>query len=205
MARRAGGAAVSALLDILRSTADAARELVSRLAAPSAVTTERLQRGPRPGDVVAYGWWVDPRTGKQRPGHTGILSYVPGWVGVDPPQVIEARRWVGQGDYELATGGRNPHDGTPFDSQGRCDCSGFVCHCLGIDRYDDVLERWWNTTAIVRDGKAPGGRWEPVPLLGVDLRRCKAIHCHGGKGPAVSETSAALWHQRGVVTRLIAA
>ena len=162
--------------------------------APELERTDRLLYGPRPGDVVVYGWHDG------RPGHTGILSEVPGWTDPPPPSVIEARRWVGQGVYGLGRGGRDPRDGTPFDSDGRCDCSGFVCHALGIDRKHG--DAWWNTSAIRADSLAAGGSWDPVPLYGVDLRRCRAVHCHGGRPPAVSETSAALWHGRGVVARL---
>lgn len=194
---------MSIIASILRETMAAARAKLASsphvAPTPELVRTERELYGPRPGDVVVYGWHPDAR-GKRRPGHVGILSSVPGWRGDLPASVLEARRWVGQGIYHLGAGGRDPGDGTPFDRDGRCDCSGFACHCLGIDRKEG--DKWWNTTAIVLDGATPGDRWDPVPLLGVDLRRCTAIHCHGGRGPAVSETSAALWHQRGVVARL---
>lgn len=159
--------------------------------------------GPRPGDVLVYG--TDDRNGNGRRdpgeiGHVSILSAVPGVQLAEPAAVVEARRWLGTGLYQLGRGGRHPEDGTPFDTGNRCDCSGFVCHCLGIDRFEDG--RWWNTDAILRDGRALGGRWEPVPLAGVDLRRCRAIHCHAGV-PAIVETSAALWHGRGAVVRLV--
>lgn len=160
-----------------------------------------LPDGPRPGDVVVYG--TDDRNGNGRRdageiGHVGILSYVPGVTIPDPPSVVEARRWIGQGIYSLGAGGRNPKDGTPFDREGRADCSGFVCHVLGIDRFEDG--RWWNTDAILRDGKVAGGRWEPVPMS-VDLARCKVIHCRSGR-PAVVETSGKPWARRGAIVRL---
>lgn len=181
---------------------DTLRAIGSRLAAlghvqptPELVDEERRLYGPRPGDLVAYGWHGG------RPGHVGVLSYVPGIVEPDPPSVVEARRWVGQGRYRLGAGGRRPEDGTPLDAAGECDCSGFACHVIGIDRRQ--LDGWINTSAIVADARTPGGRFDAVPLYGVDLRRCRAIHCHGGRGPAISETSAALWHGRGVVARFV--
>lgn len=184
---------------IFRAFAELLRSLV-----PPVQPAPAVADGPRPGDVVVYG--TDDRNGdgKRGPGeigHTGILSFVPGVMIAAPPAVVEARRWLGQGVYGLGKGGRNPHDGTPFDPAGRCDCSGFVCHCLGIDRLEDG--RWWNTDSILRDGKLAGGRFEPVPLAGVDLRKCRAVHCHGGRGPAVSETSAAPWYAHGTVVRFV--
>ena len=198
-------AALRAGLEAARAVIAAAREAGSPHLAPSPdlLEVERQLHGPRPGDLVVYGWYVG-RDKKRHPGHVGLLSAVPGWQGELPAAVVEARRWVGQGRYKLGAGGRNPVDGTPFDKDGLCDCSGFASHCLGIDRFDDGTGTWWNTTAIRADSLTPGGRWDPVALYGVDLRLCKAIHCHGGKPPAVSETSAALWHQRGVVARLVA-
>lgn len=160
-------------------------------ASPEFGATERLLYGPRPGDLVVYGWHDG------RPGHVGILSHVPGWSGDLPPSVAEARKWIGHGRYHLGAGGRNPGDGTPLDADGQCDCSGFVCHCLRTDRKQ--LDGWLNTSAIVRDAGTPGGRFDAVPLYGVDLRQCRAIHCHGGRGPAISETSAGIWAGRGGV------
>ncbi len=160
--------------------------------------------GPRPGDLVVFGTDDKNRNGRRDAGeigHVGILSFVPGVDLPDPPSVVEARRWIGQGLYGLGTGGRNPRDGTPFDARGLCDCSGFVCHALGIDRLEDGV--WWNTDSIKRDGAVTGGRWEPVPLGGVDLRQCRAIHCRSSR-PAVVETGAGLWHGRGAVVRLAA-
>lgn len=162
--------------------------------------------GPRPSDLVVYGWTDRDHDGKRDPGeigHVGVLSDVPGVNWDDLPVeaqavVVEARRWIGYGIYGLGRGGHNVADGTPFDEQERGDCSGFACHVLGIDRLEDG--QWWNTDAIKRDGKVIGGRFDPVPLT-VDLRKCRAIHCHGGRPPAVSETSAGLWHGRGVVVR----
>lgn len=161
--------------------------------------------GPRIGDVVVYGTDDKNRDGIRQAGeigHTGILSFVPDGVvtAVGTAIVTEARKWIGKGKYGLGKGGRRPRDGTPFDSEGRCDCSGFVCHCLGIDRFEDGV--WWNTDSIRRDGKIAGGRWEPVPFSNVDLRKCAAIHCHSGV-PAIVETSARPWWRRGTIVRLV--
>lgn len=175
---------------------DLIRTVGARLASLGTPPTLAGVTGPRPGDLVVYGW----RGGK--PGHVGLLSYVPGVDAADPPSVVEARRWIGQGEYRLGAGGRRPEDGTPFDAEGRCDCSGFVCHCLGIDRR--AVDGWINTTAIVRDAETPGGRFDAIALAGVDLRRCRVIHCRGGKPPAVVETDAGLWARRGgIVVRYV--
>lgn len=40
---------------------------------------------PVPGDIVVYGDWTDPETGRRRQGHVGILSVVPpdwSWAGL---------------------------------------------------------------------------------------------------------------------------
>jgi hypothetical protein len=164
--------------------------------------------GPRPGDLVVYGWDDRDRDGKRDAGeigHIGILSYVPGVDLPDPPSVVEARKWIGKGVYELGAGGRRPRDGTPLDEQGRCDCSGFTAHVLGIDRYEGGV--WWSTDSIKRDGATIGGRWDPVPG-GVDLSRCRVIHCAASRsisGGAIRESSGAPWVKRGVVVRLRAA
>lgn len=162
--------------------------------------------GPRPGHVVVYGTDDKNHNGRRDAGeigHVGLLSFVPGRDPLEPvpESVLEARKWIGQGLYGLGRGGRNPRDGTPFDAQGLCDCSGFVCHVLGIDRLEDG--QWWNTDSIRRDGLVAGGRWEPVGLHGVDLRACRVIHCHAGRPPAVSETSGAPWYARGTIVRLV--
>lgn len=180
------------ILDVLRAIGLRLATVGEPIGPP--LTGLMVGAGPRPGDLVVYPW----RDG--RPGHVGILSRAPGHDGVDPASVLEARRWVGGGVYKLGAGGRNPDDGTPFDRDGRCDCSGFVAHCLGIDRKQP--DGWVNTTAIVLDAQHPGGRFELVAGV-VDLRRCQVIHCHGGKGPAVSESSGALWARRGVVVRFV--
>lgn len=62
--------------------------------------------------------------------------------------VLRALSMVGKGVYELGAGGRKPSNKDPLgDSRkgkpGRmyCDCSGFVCWSLGIDR----LQTWANS------------------------------------------------------------
>jgi hypothetical protein len=164
-----------------------------------------IATGPRPGDLVVYGWDDANRDGIRQGreiGHVGILSHVPGVTMPDPPSVVEARKWIGKGIYKLGTGGRRPEDGTPFDKDGHCDCSGFTAHVLGIDRVEDG--QWWSTDSIRRDGKTVGGRWDPVPG-GVDLAKCKVIHCASSRVPgggAVRESSGKPWAKRGIVVRL---
>lgn len=182
-------------MSILDALSDAFASI--RRAAPPPPTN-----GPRPGDIVVYGWDDKNNDGQRGPGeigHVGILSFVPGviyssWI------VDEARKWIGQGIYGLGKGGRRPQDGTPLDADGRCDCSGFVCHCLRIDRLDTETNQWWNTDSIKRDGAKVGGRFDPVPMS-VDLRKCRAIHCHGGRAPAITETFATPWYARGSIVR----
>jgi hypothetical protein len=59
--------------------------------------------------------------------------------------------------YCLGAGGMKPGRPTPADAMGRCDCSGFVCWCLGLCRQTEdpalsqALGAWINTDAMVRD------------------------------------------------------
>ncbi len=97
--------------------------LAAHVAALIGADRPEADRGPRPGDLVVYGWDDRNRDRIRQAGeigHIGILSFVPG-VELDSRIVEEARRWVGQGVYGLGRGGRNPRDGTPFDAHGRCD------------------------------------------------------------------------------------
>jgi hypothetical protein len=67
--------------------------------------------------------------------------------------VTRARSVVGSGTYKLGMGGRNPELNEPFDKFDRCDCSGFVAWCLGIDRYQPgrIDGDWIETTAVYHD------------------------------------------------------
>jgi len=59
--------------------------------------------------------------------------------------------------YHMGAGGMKPLAPTPADSANRCDCSGFVCWCLGICRQTDLLAfvtmngGWLNTDAMAYD------------------------------------------------------
>jgi len=59
--------------------------------------------------------------------------------------------------YCLGAGGMKPGAPTPADAAGRCDCSGFVCWCLGLRRQAEdpgiaqAVGAWINTDAMVRD------------------------------------------------------
>lgn len=75
--------------------------------------------------------------------------------------------------YKLGRGGTKPTAPTPADGSGQCDCSGFVCWCLGMSRktkHPAYLKHnggWINTSAIVFDAKNPVGFFSrlqaPVP------------------------------------------
>ncbi len=65
--------------------------------------------------------------------------------------------------YRLGAGGIDPKAPTPASVDNACDCSGFVCWCLGISRKTDhpfyvrLNGGWINTDAIVRDALEPVG------------------------------------------------
>jgi cell wall-associated NlpC family hydrolase len=70
---------------------------------------------------------------------------------------------IGKGTiYVLGKGGRKPIAELPGDSEKRCDCSGFVSWCVGLDRYQprsSLYKKynggWISTDAIVFDAKRP--------------------------------------------------
>jgi cell wall-associated NlpC family hydrolase len=88
-----------------------------------------------------------------------------------PESVIRARSMVGRGMYKLGAGGRNPAAETPFDSDGRCDCSGFLAWCVQRPRVVDVDpgpgrdEVWFYTDQLEADarGKVKGDLGDGVP------------------------------------------
>jgi len=65
--------------------------------------------------------------------------------------------------YRLGAGGIDPNSPTPANANNACDCSGFVCWCLGISRKTDhplyvrLNGGWINTDAIVSDAHHPTG------------------------------------------------
>lgn len=69
--------------------------------------------------------------------------------------------------YELGYGGYDPARAHPAElASGEidgCDCSGFVAWALGRPRHSpDMPGGWIETTAMVRDGKTPGGLFTVV-------------------------------------------
>ena len=164
---------------------------------------------PLPGDIVVYGTRDKNHNGKRDPGeigHCAIVVSVPGVSAVPGinEAVDEALLWVGKGKYKMGRGGRRPEDGTPLDENGYCDCSGFVCHCLGIDRLEN--NQWWNTDSIRKDGLKDGGRFVPVNMNGYDLAKCRVVHCQSRGKYAVVNTTGLIFKNRGaVVARLVPA
>lgn len=54
--------------------------------------------------------------------------------------------------YKLGRGGWRPERGTPWNTAGELDCSGFVAWCLGICRQTDAIPGGWiETTMIFQD------------------------------------------------------
>lgn len=81
-----------------------------------------------------------------------------------PDAVKRALSVVGQGVYRLGRGGRKPLASTPFDAEGRCDCSGYVSWAMGLDRYQPgrIGGDWISTDSIVRDAEGPRAMFELV-------------------------------------------
>jgi hypothetical protein len=135
--------------------------------------------------------------------------------------LARARSMIGKGiTYKLGRGGMNPAAPTPADKAGRCDCSGFVCWCLGLSRqnYNPVFRsNWISTASIVADANGPAALFsrlqDPVPgaiwvyppsaakryghvaiIETVNPFGCTIVHCRSVKaGDAVATTSAALF------------
>lgn len=65
--------------------------------------------------------------------------------------------------YQLGEGGMSPTAAMPGTPSKGCDCSGFVCWCLGISRktnhplYLRFNSGWVNTDAIIHDAQHPTG------------------------------------------------
>lgn len=90
-------------------------------------------------------------------------------TGLDGAEVVRrALSVVGRGTYALGKGGRRPHDPTPFDAEGRADCSGYASWCLGLDRYQPtgIDGGWISTDSIVRDANGPHKLFRVVSIDG---------------------------------------
>lgn len=65
--------------------------------------------------------------------------------------------------YKLGAGGMSPKSPLPANMSNECDCSGFVCWCLGLSRQTDhplyvkFNQGWINTDAIVYDANTQTG------------------------------------------------
>lgn len=91
--------------------------------------------------------------------------------------VSRALKHDGKGKYELACGGRNPANPSPFarSKKGKpgtqyADCSGFVAWCLGYDRVQGLgtsKEEWYSTTEQLDDALKPGGLFTKLTLTAV--------------------------------------
>ncbi|MFN8525306.1 MAG: glucosaminidase domain-containing protein [Chloroflexota bacterium] len=83
--------------------------------------------------------------------------------------IARSRSALGHGfKYQLGQGGMRPQSALPGSPSNGCDCSGFVCWCLGISRQTDHnLYRqfnggWINTDAIVNDVRTTTGFFRPL-------------------------------------------
>jgi cell wall-associated NlpC family hydrolase len=85
--------------------------------------------------------------------------------------VTRARSAIGRSTrYVLGRGGMKPDTPHPADDEGGCDCSGFAAWALGISRWiregHPLLGRfdgsWFETSAVVRNARLPGGPLAPV-------------------------------------------
>ncbi len=144
-------------------------------------------------------------------------------------RVVErALSMAGRGIYGLGKGGRHPDAPTPFDASGRCDCSGFaLAWVYGWDRYAPGLidGDWHSTRSAFDDARGKRRFWREVPwsevrpgdaltyptrpgrighcavVVGADA----VVHCHGGRGPAISRATFNLWHRKqGIAVRPVA-
>jgi cell wall-associated NlpC family hydrolase len=86
--------------------------------------------------------------------------------------VIRARNAASEKTrYILGAGGRRPLDLLPHgykDGKMGCDCSGFVCWCLGLSRYEPkrfpLYDGWQNTDSIVADAMGAQKLWRSIPF-----------------------------------------
>jgi hypothetical protein len=136
-----------------------AHELELKSATAIAVTAEQLQEISR--RLSSLESKIDRLTSQRSTSAITTISnpIEKGEQVMNPPVVVtlpdivrRARSVIGHGSYGLGRGGRVPHNPTPFDADGYCDCSGFVAWSCGVDRYQPQLRgEYVETTNIVRD------------------------------------------------------
>ena len=129
----------------------------------------------------------------------------------------------GTGRYGLGCGGRDPSAPSPLDKNGRSDCSGFaLAWCYGWDRYAPGLidADWHSTAGVFADATGPQRVWRALPIddarpghalvyptrrvagvkrighCGVVVGPNEIVHCHGGRGPAISRATFDLWRRK---------
>lgn len=143
-----------------------------------------------------------------------------------PESVVKARKLIGKGIYCLGAGGKNPTGELPwsvcakpsFHSHAKlyskpifCDCSGFVCWCLGLPRHNS--DDTWNNTdhleylaskhpvawkdaqvgdVVVYGAGAAIGHTGIVSRVGKD-GPTHIIHCSASGSYAVKEQGPQLW------------
>lgn len=98
---------------------------------------------------------------------SALLPAQPPAVGVDV--VARALSVIGLGIYGLGRGGRRPLASTPLDALGRCDCSGFVAWCHGLDRYQpgQIAGDWLSCDLVHADATGPRRMWRRVEVADV--------------------------------------
>lgn len=144
-----------------------------------------------------------------------VLSFIPkSPKSAEPEALVRARTMLNRGVYGLGSGAKDVDAPTPFDDDGRCDCSGFLAWCFRIPRKRDVDpgpkkdEVWFYTDNLARDSKGqvkgdlgegvPWDQVQPGDILvygagpktghcGIVSKKGYVIHCHSGKPPAVTE------------------
>lgn len=99
--------------------------------------------------------------------------------------IARARSAIGKGcRYGLGHGGYNPASDHPWDTEMRCDCSGFIAWVLRVSRhiehpwYKEQNGGWLETIAIVRDAKSTFGFFTEVPP---DMARAGDVIVYGDR------------------------
>src|SRR5215207_6104409 len=80
---------------------------------------------------------------------------------VTPAQAIaRAKSQVGKLRYVLGAGGRDPSAKSPGDLTAACDCSGFVCWAIGLDRKQPQFHWGWiSTDSMVATARVKNNGW----------------------------------------------